>query len=110
MSENSDFDGGDQSEEVVKDSPLRIDETDASKDGGANQRRPKSKRSKATLHYGMVAGILILGSVLVPAFIKDWDFAITPCSIGITILGMTLREKLLRIRHIGVNFGSQCII
>ena len=89
MNENSDFDGEDQSEEAVEDSPLRIDETHAPKDGGEKQRSPKSKKSKATLNYGIVALILILGSVLVPAFIKDWDFAITLCSIGITILGMT---------------------
>ena len=89
MNENSDFDGEDQSEEVVEDSPLRIDETDAPKDGGEKQRSPKSKKSKATLNYGIVAAILILGSVVVPAFIKDWDFAITPFSVGVTILGMT---------------------
>ena len=89
MNENSDFDGEDQSEEAVEDSPLRIDETDAPKDGGEKQRSPKSKKSKATLNYGIVAAILILGSVVVPAFIKDWDFAITPFSVGVTILGMT---------------------
>jgi hypothetical protein len=89
MNENSDFDGEDQSEEAVEDSPLRIDETDAPKDGGEKQRSPKSKKSKATLNYGIVAAILILGSVVVPVFIKDWDFAITPFSVGVTILGMT---------------------
>ena len=89
MNENSDFDGEDQSEEAVEDSPLRIDETDAPKDGGEKQRSPKSKKSKATLNYGIVAAILILGSVVVPVFIKDWDFAITPFSVGVTILGIT---------------------
>lgn len=89
MNQNSDFDGEDQSEEAVKDAPLRIDETDAPKDGGEKQRSPKSKKSKATLNYGIVAAILILGSVVVPVFIKDWDFAITPFSVGVTILGMT---------------------
>ena len=89
MNENSDFDGEDQSEEAVEDSPLRIDETDAPKDGGEKQRSPKSKKSKATLNYGIVAAILILGSVVVPVFIEDWDFAITPFSVGVTILGMT---------------------
>ena len=89
MNENSDFDGGGQSEEDVKDSPLRIDETDVSKDGEEKQRSPKPKKSKATLNYGIVAAILILGSVVVPVFIKDWDFAITPFSVGVTILGMT---------------------
>ena len=89
MNQNSDFDGEDQSEEAVKDAPLRIDETDAPKDGGEKQRSPKSKKSKATLNYGIVAAILLLGSVVVPVFIKDWDFAITPFSVGVTILGMT---------------------
>ncbi|MEC9035516.1 MAG: hypothetical protein VX588_01740 [Verrucomicrobiota bacterium] len=41
------------------------------------------------MNYGIVATILILGSVVVPVFIKDWDFAITPFSVGVTILGMT---------------------
>ena len=89
MNQNSDFDGEDQSEEAVKDAPLRIDETDAPKDGGEKQRSPKSKKSKATLNYGIVAAILLLGSVVVPVFIEDWDFAITPFSVGVTILGMT---------------------
>ena len=86
MTENSDFDEDAPRDDSADDSPLRMDEknkvaNDADKRGSA-----KSKKNKATLNYGIVAAILILSS-LVLSFVKE--FAITPCAIGVTILGMT---------------------
>tara|TARA_B100001250_G_scaffold413912_1_gene449732 strand:+ start:2483 stop:3460 length:978 start_codon:yes stop_codon:yes gene_type:complete len=86
MTGNSDFDEDAPRDDSADDSPLRMDEknkvaNDADKRGSA-----KSKKNKATLNYGIVAAILILSS-LVLSFVKE--FAITPCAIGVTILGMT---------------------
>ncbi|GEM_PF-1186258 len=86
MTENSVFDEDAPRDDLADDSPLRMDEknkvaNDADKRGSA-----KSKKNKATLNYGIVAAILILSS-LVLSFVKE--FAITPCAIGVTILGMT---------------------
>jgi hypothetical protein len=86
MTENSDFDEDAPRDDLADDSALRMDEknkvaNDADKRGSA-----KSKKNKATLNYGIVAAILILSS-LVLSFVKE--FAITPCAIGVTILGMT---------------------
>ena len=86
MTENSDFDEDAPRDDLADDSALRMDEknkvaNDADKRGSA-----KSKKNKLSLNYGRVAAILILSS-LVLSFVKE--FAITPCAIGVTILGMT---------------------
>ncbi|NRB43842.1 MAG: hypothetical protein HRU47_03450 [Verrucomicrobiales bacterium] len=86
MTENSDFDEDVSRDNEVESTPLRIDEKNDETDTSTKPRSAKSKKDKATFNYGMVAAILILSS-LVLSFVKE--FAITPCAIGVTILGMT---------------------
>lgn len=86
MTENSDFDEDASLDNEVESTPLRIDEKNDGTDTSTKPRSAKFKKDKATFNYGMVAAILILSS-LVLSFVKE--FAITPCAIGVTILGMT---------------------
>ncbi|MBE06674.1 MAG: hypothetical protein CMO37_05175 [Verrucomicrobiaceae bacterium] len=86
MTENSNFDEDASRDNEVESTPLRIDEKNDGTDTSTKPRVSKSKKSKATFNYGIVAAILILSS-LVLSFVKE--FAITPCAIGVTILGMT---------------------
>ena len=88
MTENSDFDEDASRDNEVESTSLRMDEKDDGKDTSTKPRVSKSKKSKATFNYGIVAAILILGS-LVFGFVTDLNFTITPCAIGVTILGMT---------------------
>ena len=88
MTENSDFDEDAPSEGAVEDSTLRMDEKDNLTNDDTKTRSVESKKSKATLNYGIVAAILILSSLAL-GFVKDSNFAITPFAIGVTILGMT---------------------
>jgi hypothetical protein len=86
MTENSDFDEDAPRDDSADDSPLRMDGKDKVTKDDIKPKSEKSKKGKATLNYGIVAAILILSS-LVLGFVKE--FAITPCAIGVTILGMT---------------------
>lgn len=88
MTENSDFDEDAPSEGAVEDSTLRMDEKDNLTNDDTKTRSVESKKSKATLNYGIVAAILILSSLAL-GFVTDLNFAITPFAIGVTILGMT---------------------
>ncbi len=86
MTENSNFDEDASRDDSADDSPLRMDGKDKVTKDDIKPKSEKSKKGKATLNYGIVAAILILSS-LVLGFVKE--FAITPCAIGVTILGMT---------------------
>ena len=88
MTENSDFDEDASRDNKVESTSLRMDEKNEGTDTSTNPRVSKSKKGKATLNYGIVAAILILSS-LVLGFVTDLNFTITPCAIGVTILGMT---------------------
>ena len=88
MTENSDFDEDAPSEGAVEDSTLRMDEKDNLTNDDTKTRSVESKKSKATLNYGIVAAILILSSLAL-GFVTDLNFAITPFATGVTILGMT---------------------
>ena len=88
MTENSDFDEDASRDNEVESTSLRMDEKNEGTDTSTNPRVSKSKKSKATFNYGIVATILILGSLLF-GILSDSDVAVTPCVIGVTILGMT---------------------
>ena len=88
MTENSDFDEDASRDNEVESTSLRMDEKNEGTDTSTNPRVSKSKKSKATFNYGIVAAILILGSLLFGILSKS-DVAVTPCALGVTILGMT---------------------
>ena len=86
MTENSDFNDDAPRDDSGENPPLRMDEKNKVANDAPKRGSAKSKKNKATLNYGIVAAILILSS-LVLSFVTE--FAITPCAIGVTILGMT---------------------
>ena len=88
MTENSDFDEDASRDDSADDSPLRMDGKDKVTKDDIKPKSEKSKKGKATLNYGIVAAILILSSLVI-GFFMDTGFVITPCAIGVTILGMT---------------------
>ena len=85
MNEENNLDQEDASSSPVSD-PLRIEEEKEPSSDLKPEGVSKRRSGKAIINYAIVATILILTSVVLGLLEK---FTITPCVLGVTILGMT---------------------